>query len=127
MEHTTIALLSESAPLSIQLKARFLKFMCKALVHDNSTLKYVTKLACWNLMSVSGRNWCDCFNFARDISMISMNVKQVYGEWYETVSDNEIESVCILRKMIEVREGRAKCDILNIDDEEFIIKDLCVN
>ncbi len=115
-----IALLSESAPLSIQLKARFMKFMCKALLHDNSTLKYITKLACWNLMSVSGRNWRDCFNFAQDISMIIMNVKQVYCEWYDTVSDNEIDSVCILREMIEVREGRAKCDIFNIDD-------LCVN
>ncbi len=35
--------------------------------------------------------------------MISMNVKQVYSEWYDTVSDNEIDSVYILREMIEVR------------------------
>ncbi len=56
-----------------------------------------------------------------------MNVKQVYGEWYDTVSDNEINSVCILREMIELRGGRAKCDIFNIDDVEFIINDLCVN
>ncbi len=64
----------------IQLKACFFKFMCRALVHDNSTLKYVTKLACQNPMSVSGRNWYDCIHFAKDISMIRMNVKQVYGE-----------------------------------------------
>ncbi len=32
--------------------------------------------------------------------MISMNVKQVYGEWYDTASDNKINSVCILREMI---------------------------
>ncbi len=99
--------------------------MCKALVHDNSTLKYVAKLACQNPMSVSGRNWCDCINLSQDISMISMNLKQVYGEWYNTVS--EIDSVCILREMIEVREGMAKCDIFNIDNVEFIIIDLCVN
>ncbi len=72
--------LSESAPLSIQLKSRVLKFMCKALVHDNSTLKYITKRDCHNPMSVSGKNWRDCINFAQDISM---NVKQVYGKWYE--------------------------------------------
>ncbi len=53
---------------------------------------------------MSGRNWPDCINFAQDISMISMNVKQVYGECYDTISDNEIESVCILREMIEGRE-----------------------
>ncbi len=91
------------------------------------TLKYVTKLACQNPMSVSGRNWRDCINFAQDRSMICMNVKQVYSEWYDTVSGNEIDSVCILREMIEVREGMAKCDIFNIDDVEFIINDLCVN
>ncbi len=101
--------------------------MCEALVHDNSTLKYVTKLACQKPMSVSGRNWRDCINFAQDISMISMNVKQVYGEWYDKVRDNAIDSVCILREMIDVREGMAKCDIFNIDDVEFIINDLCVN
>ncbi len=39
----------------------------------------------------------------------------------------KFDSVCILREMIEVREGRAKCDIFNIDDVEFIINDLCVN
>ncbi len=44
-----------------------------------------------------------------------------------TVSDNEIDSVCILREMIEVREGMAKCDICNIDDVEFIINNLRVN
>ncbi len=67
--------------------------MYKALVHDNFTLKYVTKLTCRNPISVSGRNLRDCINFAQYISMISMNVKQVWSEWYDTVSDNEIESV----------------------------------
>ncbi len=78
-------------------------------------------------MSVSGRNWRECIHFTPDISMIAMNVKQVYSEWYDTVIDNEIDSVGILREMIEVREGRAKCDIFNIDDVEFIINDWCVN
>ncbi len=39
-------------------------------------------------MSVSGRNWHDCVHFAQDISMIGMNVRQVYSEWYDDkVSD----------------------------------------
>ncbi len=65
MLYRIIALLSEPAPLSNQLKARFEKFICKALVHDTSTLKFVTKLACQNPMSVSGRNWRDCIHFAQ--------------------------------------------------------------
>ncbi len=37
------------------------------------------------------------------ICLIGMNVKQVNGEWYDTVSDEEIGNVCIFRQMIEVR------------------------
>ncbi len=47
--------------------------------------------------------WRECINLAQDISMISMIVKQVYGEWYDIVNGNEIDSVYILREMIEVR------------------------
>ncbi len=54
-----IVLFSESAPLSIQLKACFFLFMCKALVHDNSTLTYVTKLA-----SLPESYVCECKELA---------------------------------------------------------------
>ncbi len=33
-------------------------------------------------MSMSGRIWRDCVNVKKDISIIGMNVKQVYNEWY---------------------------------------------
>ncbi len=56
-----------------------------------------------------------------------MIVKQVYGEWYVTVSDEEIDNVRILREMIEVSEGRAICDIFIISDLDYFINDLCVN
>ncbi len=75
-------------------------------LNDNSTLKDVTKLAFQNPMSVSGRNWHDCIHFAQDISMISMNVKQVYGEWYDTVSDNEIDSVLYFKRNDRSKGGK---------------------
>ncbi len=56
--------------------------------------------------------------------MIGMNVMKVFGEFYDTASDEEIDYVCILRKMIEVGVGRAICDIFNIGDVDFIINDL---
>ncbi len=56
-----------------------------------------------------------------------MNVQQLYSKWYDTVGDEVIDNVCILREMIEVRGGLATCDIFNIDDVNFIINDLCVN
>ncbi len=54
-----------------------------------------------------------------------MNVKQVYGEWYDTVSENW-QCLHFKRNHWSVK-GRAKCDIFNIDDVELIINDLCVN
>ncbi len=53
--------------------------------------------------------------------MIDMNMKQVYSEWFDTVSDKEIDNVCILKEMIEVREGWSICDIFNIGDVDCII------
>ncbi len=55
-----IALLSDSVQLAVQLKARFVQFMCKALGHENLGVRYVANIACLNPISVSGRNWCDC-------------------------------------------------------------------
>ncbi len=46
-------------------------------------------------MSVSGRSWHDCLNLSKDISMINMNVKQVYSEWCNTVHNEEIDNACI--------------------------------
>ncbi len=69
-----ITLLSDSAPLAVQLKARFVKCMCKPLEHDNPVVKYVAKVFCLNPMSVSGRNFCDCVTIQNEVSMVDMNV-----------------------------------------------------
>ncbi len=95
----TIALLSDSAPLAVQLKDRFVKYMCKALEHDNPVVKYVAKVSCLNPISVSGRNWCDCVTIQNEVSMVDMNVKSVYKEeWYEAVSVNEIDNAPVVKK-----------------------------
>ncbi len=54
-----LSLLCGSAPLHVQLKARFVKFRYKALNHNNSVIKSVTKYACNNSMSVCCRNWSE--------------------------------------------------------------------
>ncbi len=49
------------------------------------------------------------------------------SEWYDTVSDEEIANLCILREMIEVREGRAIGDIFNIGEVDLFNNDLWIN
>ncbi len=102
--------------------------MCKTLEHDNPVIKYVAKVCCLNPMSVSARNQLDCVTIQNEVSMIDINVKNVYkDEWYDSVSVNEIDSESVVKEMIDVRDGSVKCEIFNIDDVEFIINDLCIN
>ncbi len=79
-------------------------------------------------MHESGRKWRDCVTIHNEVSMVDMNVKNVYKEeWYDSVSVNEIDSASVLKEMIVVRDGLVKCEIFNIHDVEFIINDLCIN
>ncbi len=85
-------------------------------------------VACLNPMSVGGRNWRDCITIQNEVSMVDMNVKNVYKEeWYDTVSVNEIDRASVVKEMIDVRDGSVKCETFNIDNIEFIINDLCIN
>ncbi len=79
-------------------------------------------------MSVSDQNWHDCVTIQNEVSMVDINVKNIYkAEWYDSVSVNEIDSATVVKEMIDVRNGSVKCEIFNIDDFEFIINDMCIN
>ncbi len=54
-----LARLCGSAPLHIQLKEWFFKFICKALNPDNSVINSVTTYACNNPMSVCSGDWSE--------------------------------------------------------------------
>ncbi len=72
--------------------------------------------------------WCDCVIVQNEVSMVDMNVKNVYNEeWYASISLNEIDRASVVKIIIDVRDGVVKCEIFNIDDVEFIINDLCIN
>ncbi len=49
-------------------------------------------------MSASGRNCCDCVTIQNEVSMVDMNIKNVYKEeWYDSVSVNEIDSAHVVK------------------------------
>ncbi len=80
------------------------------------------------VMICSGRNWPDCVTIQNEVSIVDMNVKNVYKEeWYDSVSVNEIDSASVVKEMIDVRDGSVTCEIFNIDDVKFIINNLCIN
>ncbi len=73
-----IALLSDLAPLAVQLKARFVKFMCKALEHENPVVKYVVKVSYLNPMSVNGQHWCDHVTIQNEVSMVDIIIISLF-------------------------------------------------
>ncbi len=91
-----LSLLCVSALLHVQLKARFVKFIHKALNHNNSVIKSVTKYACNNPMSVCGRNWSECVCVC-----VTESVKEIYNEWYGSVDVTEMDTVSVLNDMID--------------------------
>ncbi len=73
--------------MNLQLKARFLNFVYKALEHSYCTINHITKHACRNPISISGRNWCSiiCKN-----GYVGKSMKEIYNKWYETLCDEEM-------------------------------------
>ncbi len=119
-----LSLLCGSAPFYVQLKTRFVKFIHKAFNHNNYVIKSVTRYACNNPMSVCDRNWSEfvCVN-----GVVTESVKEIYNEWYGSVDVTEMDTVSVLNDMIYVRDGCGSCFILNIEDVNFIINEICTN
>ncbi len=98
------------------------------MAYDNPVVRYGAKVVCLNYMSVSARTWCDYITIQNEVSMADTNVKNVYkGEWYDSVSMNQIDCASVVKEMIGVTDRWGKCEIFNIDVGEFIINSLCIN
>ncbi len=58
---------------------------------------------------------------------MARTVKVIYNEWYESVKIEELYTVSVLNDMINVRDTSCYCTILNTEDVNFIINDICTN
>ncbi len=88
---------------------------------------YSIMLACQNPMPVSGKNWHDCINLSQDLSMIGMNVKQMYNKWNDTVSDEEIDITFCFKRNVWSKEEMGHMWYFNIGDADIIINEFSVN
>ncbi len=50
-----------------------------------------------------------------------INMKEIYNKWYETLCNEEMDCISVLKEMFDIREGRGSCDVFNIDDVLHII------
>ena len=108
----TIALLSDTVPLDIQLKGRFDKYIKKCLVHKNKVISNTMKMAVINPWSVVGRNYRN------------MNVNMLH-EWKLSVSQNDVCENVFIKDLIDIREGHKTCEVFNATDVIMLIEHLC--
>ncbi len=73
-------------------------------------------------MSVVGIGENFCVN-----GVVIENVKVNFNEWYQSVHVEEMNSVSVLNDMIDLRDGWGSCAILNKEDVNFMINDICTN
>ncbi len=58
---------------------------------------------------------------------VGMSVKDIYNESYETLCNDDMDCISVLKEMIDVREGRGSCHVFNIDSVLHIINDIYTN
>ncbi len=116
-----ITLLSESKPLELGLMQRFCKFGKTIFQKGSSLIQSIGNFAIYKPRSAFGMIHCeiickydDDFNTAHD--MIDQN-------WNDSLNYQMIQSVNVLKDMIDVRDCVKEGVILNMDDVTYIIND----
>jgi hypothetical protein len=121
-----ITVLSGIVPLEVSLRKRFCKFSAGVTQHKSKVIKTVAIIARTNPFSVFCENYvqitneCDCIDLNKCRSMIEK-------KWYDNVSDELISNASVLNDMIDIRDGRKKCENLDAVDVNDIIEDICLN
>ncbi len=57
--------------------------------------------------------------------VVSESIKDIYNEWYGPLDVTEMDTVSVLNDMKDVGDGWGSCSILNTEDVNLIINDIC--
>ncbi len=112
----TIALLSDSVPLDISLKAHFCKFAKKTICHKNKVIRFVMKMSVSNPWSVVGRNYQSLWGKENVLN----------DSWNEFITQDETCEIVSLKKLINVRDGYQLYHVFTKDEVNMFIELLCV-
>ncbi len=58
---------------------------------------------------------------------LNMYYNMIMNNWCNSISGELRSNVCVLRDMIDIRDGVKECDRLCIDDVLFSINEICIN
>ncbi len=120
-----ITLLSESKPLELGLKKQFCKFGKTIFQKRSPLIQSIGNIAIYEPRSAFGMNYCEIrCNYDDDFNTAHVKIHQ---NWNDSLNYQMIQSVNVLKDMIDVRDCVKECFILNMDDVMYIINDICLN
>ncbi len=118
-----ITLLSESKHLELGLMQRFCKFVKTIFQKGSLLIQPIGNIAIYEPKSVFGMNYCE-IRCKYDFNSAHVMIDQ---HWNDSLSYEMIQSVNVLKDMIDVRDCVKEYAILNMDDVMCMINDICLN
>lgn len=122
-----VAMLSDCMPLDMSLNRRFIKFMKGCLEGRSSLMNGIVRMSMLNPFSITCNNFSELRNRYRFFTYDSFDVKVFNMEWQNSLSDEKISNVKVLREMIDVRDGFRYCEAVNNIDVLDIIDNICTH
>ncbi len=120
-----ITLLSESKHLERGLMQWFWKFGKTIFQKWSPLIQSIGNIAIYKPRSVFGMNYCEIrCKYDDDFNTAHIMIDQI---WNESLNYQMIQSVNMLKDMIDVWDCVKECAILNMDDVMYIINDICLN
>ncbi len=125
MTHCNInTLLSESKPLELGLMQRFGKFGKTNFQKGSPLIQSIGNITIYEPMSVFGMNNCEIRSKYDDDFNTTHFI--IDPNWNDSVNYQMIQSVNVLKDMIDVRDYVKECATLNMDDVMYIIIYICL-
>ena len=102
-----VALLSGTLPLEMGLERRFVKFAKNVLSHDTGIIRSVAFLSLYNPWSTFNRN----YRLVQNSYGSCINVSDVTYVWRNSLKDEELADVSVIKEVIDVRDGYKHCEL----------------
>ncbi len=117
--------INESKPLELGLMQRFCKFGKTIFQKGLPLTQSIGNIAIYEPRSAFRMNYCEIrCKYDDDFNTGHVMIDQNCNDY---LNYQMIQSVNLLKDMIDVRDCVKECAILNMDDVMYIINDICLN
>ena len=105
---------------------RFSKFSNGITKYGSVVVKTVANVALSNPFSVYCNNLVDVTTQCATLNNGTCH-NMLHKNWCDTVSEEMMSNINVLKEMIDIRDGLKECECLNLEEIQCIIDEICLN